>query len=190
MDLKSLSLIQRRNSASRLKAPGPSRAELVEIFKAAMRAPDHSRLSPWRFLVIEGEGRGDLGGLFADMLRRNAPDSSMEACQKIAEKTLRAPLIIVVIARITDNAKVPAIEQRISAGCAAQNILLAAEALGYGAILRTGAQAYDPLVCRGLGLAEGESIIGFIYMGTRDGEAKPLAQPSWEDFVRFWPEGR
>lgn len=184
-DLKALALIQKRNSASKLKAPGPGRAELVEIFKSALRAPDHGRLGPWRFIVIEGDDREELGRLFADALRVADPEASIEKCQGEAARPLRAPLIITVVARVDANAKVPAIEQLLSAGCAAQNILLSAEALGYAAIWRTGDMAYDKRVHRGLGLQENEAIVAFIYIGTRDGEAKALPEYAWDEFVRF-----
>lgn len=187
MDLKTLSLIQKRNSANRLKAPGPSRAELVEIFKSALRVPDHGRLAPWRFIVIQGEGREELGGLFAHAVRISDPEVSIEKCKAEAEKPLRAPLIITVVAHPVEHLKVPAIEQLLSAGCAAQNILLSAEALGYAAIWRTGEMAYDKNIHRGLGLAASESIIGFIYIGSRDGEPKTLPEYAWEEFAREWP---
>lgn len=185
MDLKALALIQKRNSAGKLKAPGPSRAELVEIFKSALRAPDHGCLRPFRFIVIEGDDREELGRLFADALRAGDPEASIEKCQSEAAKPLRAPLIITVVAQVTENARIPVIEQLLSAGCSAQNILLAVEALGYAAIWRTGDMAYDKRVHRGLQLQENESIVGFLYVGTRDGEAKALPECAWDEFVRF-----
>ena len=187
MELKALSLIQHRNSANKLIAPGPSKAELVEIFKSAMRAPDHARLRPWRFLVIEGQDREELGNLFVQVHTDSDPEISIEKCQKVAAKALRAPLIIVVVAHVVEHPKVSEIEQILSAGCAAQNILLSTEALDYAGIWRTGELAFDKGVHKGLGLLENEQILGFLYIGTREGDAKPIPQYEPEDFVRNWP---
>lgn len=187
MDLKALSLIQHRNAANKLIAPGPTKAELVEIFKSAMRAPDHARLTPWRFIVIDGQNREELGNLFVEAHTVLSLDVSIEKCDKISAKAMRAPLIIVVVAHIVEHAKVPEIEQMLSAGCAAQNILLSAEALDYAGIWRTGEMAYNQDVHKKLGLLENEKIIGFLYIGTREGEAKSLPQYEADDYVRSWP---
>jgi len=187
MDLKALSLIQHRNAANKLTTPGPSKAELVEIFKSAMRAPDHARLKPWRFIVIEGQDREELGNLFVEVHTAEDPDISIEKCQQIAAKTLRAPLIVVVVAHVVEHPKVPEIEQLLSVGCAAQNILLSAEALDYAGIWRTGKLAFNKDVHKGLGLLDNEQLLGFLYLGTRDGEGKSLPHYEQENFVRSWP---
>ncbi len=188
MDLKALSLIQHRNSANKLVAPGPTKAELVELFKSAMRAPDHARLKPWRFVVIQGQDREDLGNLFVKVHTILNPDVSIEKCQQISAKAMRAPLIIVVVAHVVEHPKVPEIEQIISAGCAANNILLSAEALDYAGIWRTGDMAFNKDVHKGLGLLENEQVVGFLYIGTREGDAKSLPHYESDDFVRSWPQ--
>jgi nitroreductase len=127
--LDALEVIQTRNSAARLSGavdPG----HLEQILKAGFRAPDHALLRPWRILVIEGEARDRLGVLFAQTKLIHDPSLSSEALAKVKNKPLRAPLILVVAARLVEHPKVPEVEQILSAGAMAQNLMLAAHALG------------------------------------------------------------
>ena len=183
---ETLRFLQSRNSAPKLTGPGPAPAEMDEIFSAALRAPDHAWLRPWRFLVITGERRGALGQVLADALKARNPGADEAALAKAANAPLRAPTLVVVITRISEHPKVPAVEQRQSAACAAHAILLATEACGYAAIWRTGDSAFDPNVHRALGLADNEEVTGFLYLGTREGKAKPLPQLDAADFVGNW----
>jgi len=181
-----LQFLQHRNSSPRLVEPAPSAAEMDEIFRAALRVPDHAWLRPWRFITIAGERRHDFGLVLERCLRQRNPQVEEPALQKARASTLRAPLLVVVVARLTEHPKVPALEQRLSAGCAAQAILLAAEASGYAGIWRTGDAAFDPAVMSALGLAANEEIIGFIYLGSREGSGKMLPALAPADFVSSW----
>jgi nitroreductase len=176
-----------RNSAPRLCAPAPAGAEREQIFRAALRAPDHARLQPWRFLVVEGSGLAQLGELFAQAAAAGDPSLDAAALAKVRSKPLRAPLVVIVVVRLRPHPKVPALEQQLSAGAAAHAMLLAAHAQGYAGIWRTGAMARDSAVQRGLGLAESEDIVGFLYLGTRSGEARPLPDYRPEAFFQAWP---
>lgn len=184
--MDALTLLTQRNSEPKLTLPAPDRETLHRIIEAALRAPDHGRLRPWRFLTIEGKARYRLGELFVEALKLRKPDAADEELKKNAEAPLRAPLIVAVIARQTDNVKVPVVEQLLSAGCAAHGILLAAQALGFGAIWRTGDNSYDAHVQAGLGLNADETLIAYIYIGTPIGVPKPLAPLAVEDFVQAW----
>lgn len=186
--MDALTLLQQRNSSPKLRDPGPDRQSLATMLRAATRAPDHGNLRPWRFLLIEGDARHALGDLFARALAARNPDARDADLEKARSKTLRAPLIVAVAVSPTEHPKVPFIEQQLSAGCAAHGLLLAAEALGYAGIWRTGANAFDPIVMRGLGLADHESLVGFLYIGTRDGRAKPIPEHNLDDFVARWPD--
>jgi len=181
-----LSFLQNRNSAPRLTEPAPTGAEMAQIFSAALRVPDHAWLRPWRFITVSGERRRALGQIFSEALLQRKPDVDEAARTKAANAPLRAPLLVVVVARITPHAKVPAVEQRLSAGCAAYTVLLAAEAMGYAGIWRTGDAAFDSTVTAALGLADNEEIIGFLYLGTRDGLSKPVPQLDACEFVSNW----
>lgn len=184
--MDALTLLKGRNSAARLCKPAPDDSDLAEIFSAASRAPDHGRLRPWRFLLVRGDALVKLGDLFASAAKQRDPDLSEDDCQRFRQQPLRAPLILIVIARLESHPKVPMIEQQISAACAAHGAMLAAEALGYAGIWRTGVNAFDQRVHSGLGLVHNEEISGFLYLGTRDGQAKPLPVMSQADFMKEW----
>lgn len=184
--MDALTLLKGRNSAARLCAPGPDDNALAEIFASASRAPDHGRLRPWRFLLVRGDALSALGELFADAAQQRDPSLSEANYQRCRQQPLRAPLILIVIACVNADSTVPVIEQQLSAGCAAHGALLAAEALGYAGIWRTGANAFDQVVHRGLGLDSHEEISGFLYLGTRDGPSKPLPELAQTDFMKEW----
>lgn len=181
-----LHFLQHRNSSPKLTGPAPSDAELEEIFRAALRVPDHAWLRPWRFITIAGERRDDFGLVLERCLRQRNPRADEAALQKARNAPLRAPLVVVVVARLTEHPKVPLIEQRLSAGCSAHAILLAAEACGYAGIWRTGAASFDRAVMAALGLDANEEITGMIYLGTRDGSRKTLPSLAAADFVSNW----
>jgi nitroreductase len=143
-------------------------------------------LKPWRFLIIEGQGRNALGELLAQAAQAKNPNIDAAGLEKARNKPLRAPLIIVAIACLTEHAKVPAVEQLITAGAAANNIVTAAFALDIGAYWRTGAPAYDDMVKAGLGLIENEQIIGFIYLGTPEGRSRRLPETDPSIWSRYW----
>jgi nitroreductase len=167
--MDALDLLLTRGSAKKLTDPAPSHAELETMLQAAVQAPDHGRLRPWLFLTLAGVDRIRLGDLIADYHRRAKPDASQEQLDKERAKALRAPLILVVIARpLLEKTAVPELEQILAVGAATQNIMLAAHAMGYGAMWKTGAPAYDERVKAGLGLAPSDHIVGFIYIGTRE----------------------
>jgi nitroreductase len=181
-----IDLLLTRNSHARLTEPAPDDAQLNFLLQAALRAPDHARMSPRRFLKIAGAARERLGEVFvAAQLARNAVTDA-DKLDKLRLNPLRAPLVLVAIARLTENTKVPLIEQRFSAACSAHAILLAAHALGFGAMWRTGDMAYDNHVTKALGLAENEEIVGFLYLGTRQGDAKSLPAINSDDYLAAW----
>lgn len=184
--MDALELMLTRESALKLEAPGPSAAELDRMFASAVRAPDHGRLRPWHFVVIDSDRREAFGALMADSLRRRDPEATEGALQKERAKAFRSPVIVAVAAKVQRDHKIPAIEQVASAAAAAQTIMLAAPALGYGAVWKTGAPAYDPAVKAALGLDADDDIIGFLYIGTRTGGSAPFPRPEPKDFVTNW----
>jgi len=155
-----------RVSPAQLVEPGPNAAQLQTLLSVAARAPDHGRMQPWRFVLIEGEARNRLGEVMAQSLKRREPDAPEGKLDAERKKPLRAPLMVVVAAAVRENPKVPDVEQVVAAGAAAQNMLVAAHALGLGGFWRTGAPAYDIGVKRELGLGEQDVIVGFIYLGS------------------------
>lgn len=163
MDL--LTGIATRTSALKLTAPGPSREHIEQILRAGVRAPDHGRLRPWRFVVLEGDARKRLGDGIANCLLAKLPTATPEQLEAERAKALRAPTIIVAAARITKG-KIPEIEQIAAVSAAVQNMFLAAHALGYGAMWKTGAAAYDANAKAKLGLAPTDQIVALVYLGT------------------------
>lgn len=164
--MDAMTLLTTRYSSSRLTEPAPSEEEKELLFQAALRAPDHARLQPWRFITIEGKARQHLGKLFAEALVVRNPDASVAEIEKCHTQPLRAPLIIVAVVSLSEHPKVPELEQWLSAGCATHSLLLACQAMGYGAIWRTGPNAFDNTVFAGLKLASNEAVAGFLYVGT------------------------
>jgi nitroreductase len=189
--MQAIDALLERRSAKTLTEPAPDDGALSLLLECASRAPDHGRLRPWRFIVIRGAARERLGELMADQLQRKQPSASPEALQRERQKALRAPLIIVVAAAFNAAAKIPPIEQVLAAGAAAQNMMLAATALGFGAMWKTGDAAYDDTVKVALGLEARDSIVAFLYVGTAPADAvPPPARGQWEDRVSYWSEPR
>jgi nitroreductase len=174
-----------RASPLKLVEPAPSEAALERILAAAVRAPDHGRLRPWRLLLIRGEARRSLGVVLGDALRRREAGISEAVIDRERQKPLRAPLIIVVAATPRSHSKVPEIEQTVAAAAGAENLIIAAHALGFGCFWRTGPAAYDLGVKTALGLVEQDQILGFLYVGTvgQPGVGRP---PEIENTVSEW----
>lgn len=161
-----LEAIANRASALKLAEPAPTREHLEQILQAGARAPDHGRLRPWRFVVLQSlEARQQLGDAMAEALRAKQPDASEVQIAAERGKALRAPAIVVVAARILQG-KIPEIEQVVAVGAAVQNMFLAANALGYGAMWKTGGGAYAANVKTSLGLEPEDHIVALLYLGT------------------------
>ncbi len=187
--MQAIDALLARRSARTLTEPAPDEGALELIFASAVRAPDHGRLRPWRFVVVHGAARERLGELFAQHAQRMRPQLSAEALQRERAKALRAPLIVVVAARCNPAVKIPVIEQTLSAGTAAHAMMLAAFALGFNAMWKTGGPAYDELVKQALGLESGDAIVGFLYLGTETAPPAPPESREWRDLVREWGTG-
>lgn len=172
--------------AKELIEPAPSDDELKDILSAAMSVPDHGGLTPYRFLIIEGDARLELSKVFEQATRQRNPDVDDAVVLKQKNKPLRSPLIIIVVSQITDNPKIPKIEQILSAGCAAQHIQLACSSLGYGSIWLTGDNCYDMSVYEALGLDVDEQLIGFIYVGTPENDSSHKNRKSAEPITDHW----
>lgn len=182
MDL--LQGIESRTSALKLSEPAPTREHIETIIRAGTRAPDHGRLRPWRFVVLQSaESRRQFGDALADMLRAKMPDATPEQLDAERAKPMRAPAIVVVAAKVMKG-KIPEIEQVVAVGAAVQNMFLAAHALGYGAMWKTGAGAYNAEVKRSLGLMPEDHIVALLYLGTT-AAAGPLV-PSPTDGIISW----
>jgi nitroreductase len=151
-----------------LKAPGPSAAQLETLLTIASRVPDHGKLAPWRFIVFEGDARLKAGEKIADVFKNNNPAATADQIEFERKRLARAPLVVAVVSRSGPHAKIPEWEQLLSSGAAAMNLVVAANALGFGASWLTEWYAYDRKALDALGLAANEKIAGFVHVGTRD----------------------
>ena len=181
-------LDSRRSVPSRLLGePGPGPDQLQRLLSAAIRVPDHGKLTPWRLLLVRGTARNELGRALGDIHLQSDPDVPPAALQKDRERFDFAPLVIIVIARIdTAHPKVPEQEQLLSAGYVAYNLLLGAQALGFGAQILTGWAAYNRDVAQLLGLAQNERVIAFVHVGTPRDAAPERVRPALADVVSEW----
>jgi len=178
----------RRSQPSRqLGEPGPTAEQLERLLAAAIRVPDHGKLTPWRLLLIRGEQRAKLGEALTEIHARVDPDVPPAVLHKDRERFNFAPLIVTVIARVEPNhPKVPEQEQVLSAGYVAYNLLLGAQALGFGAQILTGWAAYDRDVAQLLGLGDNERIVAFVHIGTAHEQAPERTRPALAEVVGEW----
>jgi nitroreductase len=177
-----LSLLKTRRSVKpmELGAPGPSASELETMITVAARVPDHGKLTPWRFIVFEGEARLRVGEAIAAAFRADHPQATADQIEFERKRLARAPIVIAVVSRAAPHVKVPEWEQVLSAGAAAMNLVVAAHALGYAASWITEWYAYDRRILDAIGLAAHERIAGFVHIGTparppEDRDRPPLA---------------
>jgi nitroreductase len=162
--MDALELLINRRSASRLAEPAPEGEALQNILQAGMRAPDHGGLQPWRFFLIEGEGRARFSLLLEEAAKAKGLDE--KAIEKSRTSPFRAPLIIAVVAHCSDHPKVPHWEQLCSAGCAVMAMQMAAQAQGFNGIWRSGPWTGDQAVRAAFQCREQDQIVGFLYLGT------------------------
>jgi nitroreductase len=175
-----------RESHWPLAEPGPNDAELAQIFDAALRAPDHARLRPWRFVLVRGDARGALGDVLVDLACARAPGEPRSAHAHRRQKAFAAPMVIALGAAVDSTSHVPEIEQLMSMGAATMNLLNAIHALGYGGFWATGDDTYEPAMHAALGFGPSERLLGFLFVGTPQRAQSPASRPDRGEFVREW----
>jgi len=189
MDNPILALLSSRRSVKpdRLVPPGPRPDQLETMLKIASRVPDHKKLVPWRFIVLEGDARGHLGEIIAEacVAEEKHPPSEVRLAMERG-RLLRAPVVIAVVSRITAHSSAPEWEQVLSAGAACFNLCLAANAMGFATSWITEWIAYSPGVRAALGLAGNERIAGFIYVGTPAEKPEERERPALSEIVTRW----
>ena len=178
--------IKNRVSYKKLKKPYPSSSEMELIYEAALRAPDHRNLKPSHFIEVTGKGLDKLSNLFVKYAKNDIEDLNDIKLNKIKNAPYRAPMIIVLISKITEHPKVPKIEQMLSTAAATQNILLSLDSLGYGAVWRTGSLALNNKINKYFSLDEKDEIIGYLYVGTPDQESKKINKPNISEHIKIW----
>lgn len=183
-----IQLLLHRHStpAKQLTSPAPEGEYLDLVLRAAMSAPDHGSLRPWRFLLVEGEARSRLGDLFARAYQARHPEACQELIERQRQKPLRAPLLILLIAHVREHPKVPEWEQLLAVGAAAEHMQLMAQALGYGSVWLSGESCEDETVREGLGLLPHERFLGYLALGTPSGSVLERSRPDPWTFTQEW----
>lgn len=183
-----LSLLETRRSAKArdMVAPGPTAGELRRIIAIAARTPDHGKLAPWRFVVVEREQRSAFAELLHRALRENDPAAGAAHHQKAEEFAHQGEALVVLLSAPVRGHKVPVWEQELSAGAAGMNLLHAAAAMGYAGSWLTGWAAYDPRVRSAFARHEDERIAGFFFFGSPGQPLVERPRPDLGRIARQW----
>lgn len=184
-----LEFLRARHStpAMQLGEPGPDPTQLRQLLEAAIRVPDHGKLSPWRLIVLQGRDKPAYGQRLAELHARIDPHAPAPKLEKDRQRFNAAPVVVAVVARVEeDHPKIPAQEQLLSAGCVAYNLLLGAQSMGLGAQWLTGWSAYDRDAAALLGLREHERLIAYIHIGTVQGSSPERERPLPREVVSTW----
>src|SRR3954466_8429967 len=187
-----IDLLKTRRSVKpiELTGPGPAAAELDMLLTVASRVPAHGKLTPWRFIVFEGDARLKAGDAIAEAFSGQRPDATPDQIEHERKRLARAPLVIAVVSRAGPHVKIPEWEQVLSAGAAAMSLVLAAHALGYGANWITEWYAYDRAVLDALGLKDNEKVAGFIHIGTPKHAPEDRPRPALAEIATRFEERR
>lgn len=177
--------IHGRMTVGKVKPDALPRETVEKLLSAAVQAPNHHKVRPWRFVVLTGDGRKKLGDVMAASFADRNPDAPTEGLDKTRALPLRAPVVIAVGVDKPGEPMIIEMENISAASAACQLILLAAHALGLGAIWRTGVWASDAKVKEFLGFANDQHIIGFIYVGYPDVMPEPYTRSGFEDRVTW-----
>ena len=182
--MDALTNILERVSARTLDQPHPNDSEMKKVYIAALRAPDHAWLRPSSFIEVKGEGLNKLSDIFYQYAQ-NQKDLSDEIIEKYKNAPFRAPMVIILVNTFKEHPKVPAIEQKLSTATAAQNIMLALNAMNYSSIWRTGKLAFNKEIQKKLNLSERQEILGYLYIGTASGKNKKIPNLDIDEFVSY-----
>jgi len=181
--------IKGRRSMGRMTEERPTHEQVTRILESATYAPNHHRIEPWKFFVVGGKAREELGQVMADALIARLEETLSEKAhakiQKERQKPLQAPLLIAVAVERTQESWVREIENIEAVAAAVQNMLLTAEALGLASLWRTGDAAYDPRVKAWFGLGPNDHIVAFVYLGFAAGPRPERTPTSYTAKTRW-----
>ncbi len=183
--ISTLLATRRSGKARDMIAPGPDALQLRAILEAAIRVPDHGKLAPWRFVIVDSDQRGALSTLLTDAYRAEKPEAGRLEIEAMAQFAHQAPTLIVVLSSPVVQSKVPLWEQQLSAGAACMNLLIAAHGQGFVGNWLTGWPAYNMRVREAFG-TQGEQIAGFFFLGTPTRELEERPRPEYGAIVSQW----
>ena len=168
-----------------LVEPGPTAGELETLLRLASRVPDHGKLAPWRFIVVQGEARQEIGATIAAAFAADEPAADLDRVAVEGRRLARAPLCVAVVSRARPHAKIPEWEQVMSAGAVCMNLIVAANAMGFGAVWLTEWIAFDRRILDALGLEPDERIAGFVHLGHASERPSDRPRPALTDLVTY-----
>lgn len=182
--MQALDLLLNRSSQPRLTEPAPDGVVLENIMQAALRAPDHRCLTPWRFVICRGKGLNKLGEVFEEAaINAGAEQSVVERASQLPS---RAPMVIVAICSYKEDVKVPWVEQVASTACAVHSMQMAALAQGFQGVWRTGSYAQDSVVKKAFNCKEHDEILGFLYVGSSKLTTMPKPSRDSAQYFSVW----
>lgn len=180
-------LLQRRSLLAKdITEPGPNEAQIQQLLQIGTRVPDHGVLAPWRFLIFQGMARQDMGNILGEVFAKANPDAGDEQIAFERQRFSRVPLVLGVISRTDPAARIREWEQILSVGAVCQNILIAANAMGFASQWLTEWYAYDAHVLQRMGLAKNEKVAGFIFLGTAGKEPTERRRPDLAGLIQYW----
>ncbi len=185
-----IDLLLRRRSvlAKNLAEPGPNAEQLQTILAAGLRVPDHGRVEPWRIQVLHKTAQASLADVCREVFERENPTANETLIEAEHARMQRSPVLLVVSSHPDPQRfdKIPALEQLLSAGALCQNMLIAAQALGFGAQWVTDWPAYHPDIRTALGHSADTEIVGFVHVGTPPEPPRERARPDPETIISEW----
>jgi nitroreductase len=168
-----------------MAAPGPSADQLHAILASAIRVPDHGKLAPWRFVIVEDDRRAAFAALLQRAYRDQKPEPGRAEIDAIEQFAHQAPSLVVVLSKPAHASQIPIWEQELSAGAACMNLLVATHAAGFVGGWLTGWAAYSPLVRDAFGEGD-EKIAGFMFIGSPTRALEERPRPDYDQVVRTW----
>lgn len=184
--LRSHLATRRSGKARDMVAPGPDAAQIHDIIALSLRTPDHGKLAPWRIVTVADDQRD----AFADLLKKawiadnpGAAGMDLSALDQFAHQ---APTLLVLISTPVRDSKIPVWEQQMSAGAVGMNLLHAAHAHGFVGSWLTGWAAYSSAVAKAFGAREGDTIVGYFFLGTAGAELSERPRPEYAEVVGGW----
>lgn len=166
--------------------PGPTDEEINVICDIGLRAPDNGLLRPWRFVIVRGAAREELGDLLVDLSCERDPDRPRPEHEQRKQRAFAAPLLIALGASLARSSSIPQVEQLLSVGAAAMNMLNAIHALGYGGYWTSGPDCDEPALHDALGFEDIDRLLGFLYVGTPRNATPAPERPLRSNYVREW----
>lgn len=186
-----LETLLNRVSTGDLCEPAPSNAQLEMILSAALRAPDHGKCRPWRYIVITGEAREAFASLVVEAMERQDPEVSDKNKEKRFKKFSTMPMILALGMHLEPHhRKIPLWEQKMAIGAGAMNILNALHAEDFGAVWVSGSYCEDPILCENLGLEAAHRLAGFMFIGTPEERGKTRSRPDIKEYLDFWQKDK